>query len=281
MSDADPAKAAEVPSAPDEETERVVRKPMLGWTYWAGLTFGLVCVLLGAVVGVWGSRLVPPEGPLPPAELASPEGAAPASSLPAQPAPALEPPPALPQPFTSPPVDRAVAAQALAGLARAAEGSAPFAGQVEAAAEALPPGPALDSLHALAVDGAPTRAELAARFPKAAAAAVVAARDPGPRAGVIGRAGHLLTRLVTVRRTARLTGTDVDAVLARAERALAAGDLAGAQAEAEALPPPARAAMGAWRDGARRRLQVERSLSALREAALGPSPQPAGQGDVP
>ena len=56
MTDPAPTQALDGDPAPP-------RRRVLGWTYWAGLTFGLVCVLLGLVVGVWGSRLVPPPPP--------------------------------------------------------------------------------------------------------------------------------------------------------------------------------------------------------------------------
>jgi hypothetical protein len=48
------------PPTPDEEEPAPPARKMLGWAFWAAVTFGLVCILMGAVVGIWGSHLVPP-----------------------------------------------------------------------------------------------------------------------------------------------------------------------------------------------------------------------------
>ena len=263
-----------VPAPPAALAEPPPRRRLLGWTYWAGLTFGLVCVLLGLVIGIWGSRLVPPPQSHAPAALpagpavpsASQPGAGASAPLRAA-APAPDPRIAAPEAQAS--ARAAAASLALAGLDQAAQASAPFAGQLDAVARALPDTPDLAALRALAAQGAPTRAQLAAAYPRVAARAVAAARAPAPGAGLLAQAGQLLTRTVTIRRTSRLTGADPDAVLARADRAVAAGDLDRALGELDALPPGGRAAAAGWRDGATRRLGIEQRLAALRAAAAG------------
>ncbi|HEY0651170.1 MAG TPA: hypothetical protein VGD44_24995, partial [Phenylobacterium sp.] len=44
-------------------------KPLMGWTFWAMLVFGIVCVLAGAGVALLAPRLLtppPPAAPAPP-----------------------------------------------------------------------------------------------------------------------------------------------------------------------------------------------------------------------
>jgi hypothetical protein len=59
-------------------------------------------------------------------------------------------------------------------------------------------------------------------------------------------------------------GSDPDAILSRAEAALAKGDLATSLAELDSLPEVARAAMADWRSTADQRLLA---ITALRELA--------------
>jgi uroporphyrinogen-III synthase len=59
-----------------------------------------------------------------------------------------------------------------------------------------------------------------------------------------------------------------DAVAARAEARLAAGDVAGAVAEVDRLTGPAAAAAQAWLAAAKARLAAERTLDELSRHAL-------------
>ena len=38
------------------------RAQRFGLVFWAAIAFGVACVLIGLVVGLWGSRLFPPAG---------------------------------------------------------------------------------------------------------------------------------------------------------------------------------------------------------------------------
>jgi hypothetical protein len=165
-------------------------------------------------------------------------------------------------------VDAAAAALASALLAEAAGTSRPFDRELAALERVLPLSPDATALRRLARTGAPTPAALAAGFDDAAARASVAARDPGEQAGFFDRLGYALANIVTIRRVGSTTGDAPDAVLARAERQVDDGDIDGALATLNALPPKANAAMGVWRVGAERRAEIDRHVAAIRSIAL-------------
>lgn len=103
---------------------------------------------------------------------------------------------------------------------------------------------------AAASGGVATNAALAAEFTPAARNALSADREAN--AGTGGLSGYL-KRHLNVRSVTPKEGTDADAVLSRAEAAVAVGDLKTALAEIEALPDEARAEMSAWEAAARLR----------------------------
>jgi hypothetical protein len=92
--------------------------------------------------------------------------------------------------------------------------------------------------------GVPTRAQLVESFPDAARAALAAARAAETGDGMSVR-GFLQAQL-GVRSLAPRAGDDPDAVLSRAEAALAQGRLGDTLAEIGSLPKNARAAMSDW-----------------------------------
>jgi uroporphyrinogen-III synthase len=263
------------PDALLDHDPKTARRRRLGWTFWAGILFGLVCIFLGAVVGVWGSRIFPPPLDPPPAVLpaeppAGPAGPGAAAGRfdPASDTYALEQRLAQVEAEARVRGEAAAGALAVANLAQAAERSTPFDDQVQAYAGVLPATADAQALKELAAVGAPTRAELTAGFADAAARAAAAQRQAEAGQGFFARFKRLLASVVSVRRVDRFTGPGTDAVLARAERAVGRGDLAGAVRELAALPPAARVAAGPWRDGAGRRLAIETRLAGLRAAAL-------------
>ncbi len=162
----------------------------------------------------------------------------------------------------------ASAAVAAAALADAAATSRPFVAEVVTLERLSPGSEALAGLRPLAETGAPTRAALAAEFPDVAARAAAASRAAAPNAGVLARLGAALASLVTVRRVDDVTGASSDAILARAERRVADGDIEGALQQLGTLPEGGREATAAWRERAGRRLEIERRIAALRTGAL-------------
>ncbi len=109
--------------------------------------------------------------------------------------------------------------------------------------------------------GIPTRALLAERFQVALRAVLRAEAEASG-----DWAGRVLSRLsgvISVRRTGvDVPGDEPEAVLARAEARLGAGDLAGAVATVETLTGPA-AEAAAWLESARARLAAEQALDNL------------------
>lgn len=147
-------------------------------------------------------------------------------------------------------------------LIRAAVASgAPYAEAVTALEEngvAVPP-----ELAAGAGSGIPTIAALRDQFADAAQSAIQASVVASSGDGVLGRAGAFIKAQVASRSLTPQEGTGTDAVLSRMEDSLRNDDLAGAIAEADALPSEAGAAMSGWLEAARLRLGATEGLSAL------------------
>ena len=162
----------------------------------------------------------------------------------------------------------AAAAVAAAALADAAQTSRPFSGELAALERLTPDSSQVAGLRILAEQGAPTRAALAAEFSDVAAKAKASARLPARGSSFLDRLWAGLGSLISVRRIDDFTGQSVDAVLARAERHATEGDLEGALNEMRALPPGAQRATADWRERARRRVEIEARIAALRTAAL-------------
>ena len=144
--------------------------------------------------------------------------------------------------------------KALAALAALAAGD----DELEAAAAALEP---------TAATGVATTGELAERFDAASLAAARAA-IASHRPGWIGETLARLERLVVVRHTGALAGNGTDALLARAEAELKAGQLAAAATILDGLNGPAAEAMRPWLASAKARLAADAALAALSTRAI-------------
>lgn len=167
-------------------------------------------------------------------------------------------------------VSRAAAAAVAAGaLADAAQGSAPFVGELAALERLAPTSRGIRALRPLAEQGAPTRAALAGEFPAAASRAARAARGQDEGSGFLASLSRAIGSIFSLRRIGGLEGEEPDAVLARAERRVDQGDLEGALAQLQSLPAPARQALADWTARAERRVEIERRVNALRSEALG------------
>ena len=77
-----------------------------------------------------------------------------------------------------------------------------------------------------------------------------------------------LTAPIRWRRTDQLEGSGVQAIVARAEIRVKAGNFAGAVEELETLDGPAREAAADWIAAARAHTQVKAILAGLRTAAI-------------
>ncbi len=135
-----------------------------------------------------------------------------------------------------------------------------FAGEpdVEAALAALEPG---------ADVGVPSLERLRAGFPDVARAALQG-RDTEAAEGLVGEVLARVTSLVTIRQVEDVEPDSLEARVAEAETALAAGELAGAVAALEMLEGAAAAAVADWLAGARGRLAVDAAMASLEAAVL-------------
>jgi hypothetical protein len=162
----------------------------------------------------------------------------------------------------------AAAANAAAALQLKAHSSEPFLNEL-AAVEPAFADPALTApLRAVAERGVPSETQLAIEFPQAAAKANIAAKAAGDEASLFDRARHALGSFISVRRTDNLNGKGVQAVLVRAETRLNQGDLKGALAYLDTLPPEAQKALKPWLDKARARALVDGTTLRLTQLTL-------------
>jgi len=155
-------------------------------------------------------------------------------------------------------------------LREALRGPGPFAAELEAVRAVAGDDPgiaaALAPLAPLAAGGVPTVEMLRARFD--GAAIVRAGRLPAEPSW-LDRALYEVASLVTVRRTGmEVGGASPEALAARAEAWLAAGDLAAALETLSGLEGPAAVAAEPWLAQARPRLAADRALADLQRLAI-------------
>jgi hypothetical protein len=168
--------------------------------------------------------------------------------------------------------DRAVRLVLVAtALNAAVERGDPFAGEL-AAAKALGADPKLTAaLEPFAAAGLPTTAALARELSALAPSLRPAASAP-VREGFLDRLQVNAEKLVRVRPTEEVVGTDAAAIASRVEAKAAQEDIAGAQAELAKLSTTARAPAEAWLKQAQARaaaLDASRRLAADALSGLG------------
>ncbi|MCC6949405.1 MAG: hypothetical protein IT539_16730 [Bradyrhizobiaceae bacterium] len=155
---------------------------------------------------------------------------------------------------------------ALNALTDAIRSGKPFVKELEAARARLGDRAApLAALDAQAEKGLPTVATLAERFD---ALVPQLLRGPDPAGGFFSRLYTNAVRLVEVRPVGEPEGTSAGAIVARMETKLARGDLAGALAESDALPEPAKSTAASWLAAARERQDAEAIVKKLSESVL-------------
>jgi hypothetical protein len=137
--------------------------------------------------------------------------------------------------------------------------------------------PALTALQGHAASGVATLAALQTGFARAAGA-IVRAGDAPTESDWWSHTLRRLASLVTIRRTGEVAGASPEAVVARAEQRLAAGDLAAAVQEVEKLTGGSAAAAAEWLTPARANLAVVQAVENLRARTLagigGGAPKP-------
>ncbi len=161
---------------------------------------------------------------------------------------------------------------AVGQLREALRGTMPFAAELQAVGAVAADNPeitkAIAALEPYAASGIPTLATLRRDFDRLAGEIARAARALEGD-GWFEWAVNRLMSLVTVRRTTD-TGdlNSVDAVVARAETSLKAGDLMAAVEELEGLAGPPGAVAAPWLRGAQARLAAERAMATLHVQAV-------------
>lgn len=129
-------------------------------------------------------------------------------------------------------------------------------------------GPVSAILTQFADQGLPTLVDLRTAFPPAARLALDAALRADMGDSWTERATSFFRSQTGARSLTPRDGTDPDAVLSRAEAALAIDDLATVLAELQALPPEAQPALAEWRALAETRVAAGLAIAAL-AATLG------------
>lgn len=272
------------PATPADPTK--YRRKGFGLIFWAAIAFGFACIAAGVFIGLGYARIFPTEPKTASQVIAPvrPTGALPVESPVAAPLPAESPPSASPaapgdlggltrrvQKLESDQIrtaEAATAALATAALIQATQTSRPFAQELAAIERRLPGRPELVQLRALAARGAPTRAVLAADFSGYASQGIGASRKPDADSSLMDRVRYWLAGVITIRRIDRTEGSGVNAVLTRAEQRVHDGDIEGALTELAVLPPAALEAMDPWIQSARRRVEIDLRIAAMRDDAL-------------
>jgi len=261
------------------------RRRGLSFGFWAMMAFAAACLIAAAIValvyGVFGAHgsASKPAPSAPPSTVAAPAGplipfvapqTAPtttASLPPGEQLASLEGRVGRLEAGEARSLDAAAAALAAASLSEAAAGPRPFINDLAAVERLMPGSPHVQALAPLAAIGAPTRSTLASELADIGARVSIAARTPAKDAGFMAQLGYAVSRVVSIRRVDAV-GAGPDAVLARAQRRAADGDLEGALSMLGALPAAARDELGDWRERAQRRIDIDDHIAALRALAL-------------
>jgi len=111
--------------------------------------------------------------------------------------------------------------------------------------------------------GLPTLAALQTSFPEAARAALEAALRANMGESWSERVTSFLRSQTGARSLAPREGGDPDAILSRAEAALASGDLATTLTEIATLPAEAQTALQGWRSAAETRMAAQQAVAGL------------------
>jgi hypothetical protein len=154
------------------------------------------------------------------------------------------------------------AAFAVAAASDASSQSGPFEESYASLQALLPQDANVLALAPLARTGAPTHAELRARFDGLDVDIVRAAREAQAGAGFWGRIQAMLAQWIIVRRSGE--GDTPSGAVERAGQRLAADDLAGAIQQLNALSGAPRRVAQPWMNDAQRRLEIDRRLAAIR-----------------
>ena len=162
---------------------------------------------------------------------------------------------------------RAAFTFALEGLVRAVETGAPFERDLDIVTSALPKNDQLVGLQDVAKTGVKSVAYFQQQFP-AVLRAILDARPAASEPGVVDRFVGKAKSLIRVRRVGEVTGSDLEAVVARMEARVKAGDLASAFTEAQSLEGPPALAAKIWVEGVDLRLGTLKLVGQIRKNVI-------------
>ncbi|MFT3728841.1 MAG: mitofilin family membrane protein [Terricaulis sp.] len=161
--------------------------------------------------------------------------------------------------------DASVAARAAFAVAAASDASShsgPFEQSYQSLQALLPQDPNVLALEPLSRVGAPTRADLNNRFNGLDIEIIRAATEAQAGAGFWGRIQAMLAQWIVIRRAGE--GDTPNGVVERANKRLAADDLAGAISELNKLSGRPRMVAQPWITDAQHRLEIDTRLAAIR-----------------
>jgi hypothetical protein len=160
------------------------------------------------------------------------------------------------------------AAYAARSLQLAAKNQQPFLSELAVVEPALNDPAVVATLRPYAEKGVPSEVALAVTFPSVAARANIAAKADDGKDGILDKIRHAIGGFISVRRIGNPGGQGAEAILERAEIRLNGGDLKGAVAYLDTLPPSAQRALSPWLEQARARVLVDDTTRRISETAL-------------
>jgi hypothetical protein len=160
------------------------------------------------------------------------------------------------------------AAYAARSLQLAAKNQQPFLSELAVVEPALNDPAVVATLRPYAEKGVPSEVALAVTFPSVAARANIAAKADDGKNGILDKIRHAIGGFISVRRVGNPGGQGAEAILERAETRLNGGDLKGAVAYLDTLPPSAQRALSPWLEQARARVLVDDTTRRISETAL-------------
>ena len=165
-------------------------------------------------------------------------------------------------------VKATAAAYAARSLQLAAKNQQPFLSELAVVEPALNDPAVAVTLRPYAEKGVPSEVALAVTFPSIAARANIAAKADDGKNGLFDKIRHAIGGFISVRRIDNPGGQGAEAILERAEIRLNGGDLKGAVAYLDTLPPSAQKALSPWLEEARARVLVDDTTRRISETAL-------------
>ncbi|MDR6631668.1 hypothetical protein J2X72_000439 [Phyllobacterium sp. 1468] len=161
-------------------------------------------------------------------------------------------------------------AMAATGMKAAIDRGEPFAAELDTYVAVAPAAGEVESLREFAGKGIPTLNVLVSQFADVAPKIIASAHTVDPDAGVVDRLWASASSLVQARPVGMVEGEGVDAITARIEAHLNAGDLGAAIAEWEKLPENAKAVSMDFANGMKARQKAGDVVSkALSDALTG------------